>query len=234
MLWDIAIVFGIGLSQLFLTIYAVWVSVTEDKLKIAFIMAVVGALGLALTVYGAIRSVGAQQKLEADIAELKTRSFVDIGPTEFAVDADTHSATYGITFVNVFCPNVGAKIAWLISCGAMVFIDDSSPIDFKEDKTRQEQYFQAFIAEYKEQSPPQSLIPGRWRWGSSAGPASTKPLIDALNNNAKTLVVVGQVTYKDRDNEADITRKTDMCEFMQPPVMSRPTVWHACRVHSGE
>jgi hypothetical protein len=71
MFWDIAIVFGIGLSQLFVTIYAVWVSVTENKLKTAAIIAAVGALGIVLTVYGAIRSGGTQQRLEADIAELK-------------------------------------------------------------------------------------------------------------------------------------------------------------------
>ena len=50
--WDIAIVAGIALSQLFVTIYAVWVSVTESKIKTAGVIALVGTVGIALTVLG--------------------------------------------------------------------------------------------------------------------------------------------------------------------------------------
>jgi hypothetical protein len=235
MFWDIAIVFGIGLSQLFVTIYAVWVSVTENKLKTAAIIAVVGALGIVLTVYAAIRSGVSQQRLEADIAELKTRSFIDIGPTEFGVERDPNGADYGKTFVNVSCANVGAQSAWLISCGGMIFVDARSPIDFGQDKDRQEQFFKTFVTEYKEQNPPQSLLPGVFRGFSAMGPVSTKPLIeDALNRGDKTIVIIGQVVYKDKNKDGDTTRKTDMCDWLQPPVTSRPSVWHACQVHSGE
>ncbi len=71
MFWDIAIVFGIGLSQLLVTIYAVWVSVTEHKLKTAFVLAVIGAMGIALTVYGAIRSGTAQAALQAQLNKIQ-------------------------------------------------------------------------------------------------------------------------------------------------------------------
>jgi hypothetical protein len=69
---DILIVAGIAFTQLFVTVYAVWVSVTDKRITAAFIIGVVGALGVVLTVWGAVRAGVTQQKLEADINELKT------------------------------------------------------------------------------------------------------------------------------------------------------------------
>jgi hypothetical protein len=74
MFWDIAIVAGIALSQLFVTIYAVWVSVTENKIKIAFVIGVIGALGIALTVWGAIRSGTAQAALQSQLDKIENNT----------------------------------------------------------------------------------------------------------------------------------------------------------------
>ena len=68
---DILLVFGIALCQLIVTIYAVWVSVDENKIKTAVVLSIVGAFGIALTVWGAVRSSNSQQKLQDDITELK-------------------------------------------------------------------------------------------------------------------------------------------------------------------
>ena len=165
---------------------------------------------------------------------LPPRSFVDIAPNEFGVESNPSSVNYGRTLVNVSCTNVGTDIAWLTSCGARVFVDDSSPIDFREDRAKQEQYFNKFIVDYKEQNPPRSLMLGVFTWISPSGPPSTKPLIDALDHGDKTLVVVGHAVYKDKDKDGEITRTTDLCDFMQPPVTSPQPVWMACQVHSGE
>ena len=165
---------------------------------------------------------------------LPGRSFVDIAPTEFGVDTNPNSSDRGKTFVNYSCTNVGAESAWLLSCGGMIFIDARNPLDFVQDKDRQEQFFKTFVTEYKEQIPPQSLMPERWRWLSAMGPPSTKPLIeDDLNHGKKTIVIIGQVVYKD-NNKDGITHTTDMCDILQPPVTSPKPVWIACQVHSGE
>jgi hypothetical protein len=71
MLWDILIAAGVAFTQLVITIYGVTLSVQEKRLKIAFIIGLVGVLGIGLTVWGAIRNGISQQKLEADLTELK-------------------------------------------------------------------------------------------------------------------------------------------------------------------
>ena len=71
MFWDILIAAGIGAVQLVITWYAVHISVKENRVRNAFIIGVVGFIGIALTIYGAIRSGTTQIKLESDIAELK-------------------------------------------------------------------------------------------------------------------------------------------------------------------
>ncbi len=71
MFWDIAIVVGIGFTQVALTSYGHHVSINEARLRNAIVIAIVGAAGIGLTVSGAIRSGTSQQRLEADIAELK-------------------------------------------------------------------------------------------------------------------------------------------------------------------
>jgi len=68
---DITIVAAIALCQLFVTVYAVWVSVTDHKLKIAFIIGVVGAIGVVLTVYAAIRAGSTQKSLQAQLDRIQ-------------------------------------------------------------------------------------------------------------------------------------------------------------------
>jgi hypothetical protein len=71
MFWDIAIVAGISATQLIVTIYAVWVSVTEHKLKIAGVIGLIGGIGIAITVWGAVRSISASTDLTTKIAQVK-------------------------------------------------------------------------------------------------------------------------------------------------------------------
>jgi hypothetical protein len=72
MFWDILIAAGVSVTQLAITAYGVIVSVQEKRLKIAAVIGIVGGIGIGLTIWGAIRSGTTQQKLEADIVELKT------------------------------------------------------------------------------------------------------------------------------------------------------------------
>lgn len=71
MFWDILIVAATGFTQLVVTWYGVHVSVQEHRIRNAFIIGIVGAIGIALTVYGALRTGAIQEKLQADITELK-------------------------------------------------------------------------------------------------------------------------------------------------------------------
>ncbi len=71
MFWDIVIVGGIAFTQLVITIYAVVVSVADKKMRSAFIIGLVGAVGIALTVYGAIRSGHTQEALQAQIDKIE-------------------------------------------------------------------------------------------------------------------------------------------------------------------
>jgi len=158
----------------------------------------------------------------------KPRSFLDIAPYELGIDS-----TQGNLFVNVACVNVGPDLIRLLDCGAMVFIHDNTTVgsvNFAVDKAAQEQYFARFIRENKAHVSPRSLIPGNFIWFSPSGPLATPQLIEDLNKNKKTLVVIGQAVYKDDHT----VHKNEECEWMQPPVTSPKPVWVPCLVHNGE
>lgn len=71
MLGDVLIAVVTGFTQLVLTWYGIHVSVRENRMRNAFIIGFVGAIGIAFTVWGAIRSGNYQRKLEFDIASLE-------------------------------------------------------------------------------------------------------------------------------------------------------------------
>jgi hypothetical protein len=68
---DILIVAGIGFTQLVITWYGVHVSVAEGRLRNAFIIGVVGAAGIGLTVWGAIRAGLTQEHLQAQLDQIQ-------------------------------------------------------------------------------------------------------------------------------------------------------------------
>jgi hypothetical protein len=71
MFWDILIVSGIGLTQLVITVYGVYVSVVDNRIRNAVIIGIVGAVGMGLTVWGGIRSSKAQQALQAQLDQIQ-------------------------------------------------------------------------------------------------------------------------------------------------------------------
>jgi hypothetical protein len=64
---DIWIVAGIGFTQVALTWYGVHVSVVDKRLRNAVIIGLIGAAGVALTVWGAVRSGTAQAALQTQL-----------------------------------------------------------------------------------------------------------------------------------------------------------------------
>jgi hypothetical protein len=64
---DLAIIVGVGLTQLILTIYGSYVSVSEFKTRHAVAFVLIGVAGIALTVWGGRRSIKAQVALQGEI-----------------------------------------------------------------------------------------------------------------------------------------------------------------------
>lgn len=68
---DIVIASGIAFTQLALAWYGVHVSVMEHRIRNAEIIGLVGALGVGLTIWGAIRTGLTQQNLETTLARIQ-------------------------------------------------------------------------------------------------------------------------------------------------------------------
>lgn len=71
MLGDILIAAGIGFTQFVITWYGIHVSVERHRVRNAIIIGVIGAAGIGLTVWGAIRGSLTQQNLQAQLTELR-------------------------------------------------------------------------------------------------------------------------------------------------------------------
>ena len=71
MLWDILIVVGIGFSQIVTAWYGIHVSVKENRMRNAIIIGIVGAVGIGLTVWAAIRSGTAQAELKSQLTTIQ-------------------------------------------------------------------------------------------------------------------------------------------------------------------
>jgi hypothetical protein len=69
--WDILIVIGAGLSQLVVTWYGVHVSVKENRVRNAVVIALIGIAGIALTVWATIRSMSAQEHLQTQLDQIQ-------------------------------------------------------------------------------------------------------------------------------------------------------------------
>jgi hypothetical protein len=69
--WDILIASGIAFTQLVITWYGVHVSVSEHRIRNAVIIGLLGAAGIGLTIFGAIRSGTAQQALQNQLDSIQ-------------------------------------------------------------------------------------------------------------------------------------------------------------------
>lgn len=91
MLWDILVSLGIFVTQLVLTWYGIHVSVTEHRIRNAFIIGFVGCVGLLLTIFGTIRSSTAQQTLQSQIDKIEkhteTPPQITVNPTPVTFNA---------------------------------------------------------------------------------------------------------------------------------------------------
>lgn len=71
MFWDIVIAAGVGFTQLVLTWYGVHVSMKESRMRNAIIIGIIGAIGIGLIVYGAIRNNANQQGLQTQLDRIQ-------------------------------------------------------------------------------------------------------------------------------------------------------------------
>jgi hypothetical protein len=68
---DVLIVSGIAFTQLVITWYGVHVSTGKHRIRNAFVIGIIGAVGIGLTVWGAVRSAQAQSALEAQLNQIQ-------------------------------------------------------------------------------------------------------------------------------------------------------------------
>jgi hypothetical protein len=71
MFWDILVASGIGITQLVLTWYGVYVSVAEHRIRNAIFIGVVGFVGVGLTIVGVVRNSIEQGELRTELGEIK-------------------------------------------------------------------------------------------------------------------------------------------------------------------
>ncbi len=90
-MWDIAIVAGIGFTQLVLTWYGIHISVKEHRVRNAIIVGFIGAMGIGLTLYGALRSSKAQIALQSQLDKIQHNTekpptvTVNVPPSTFSI-----------------------------------------------------------------------------------------------------------------------------------------------------
>jgi hypothetical protein len=71
MFWDIAIALGVGATQVIITIYAVVLTLHKKRGRAAFVIGLVGGIGIALTVAATIRNTNGQGELKDQVRDLK-------------------------------------------------------------------------------------------------------------------------------------------------------------------
>jgi hypothetical protein len=68
---DISIVAAIGVTQAVITVYGIILSLQKQRLRTGFVIGLIGAIGIALNVWGAIRSSRSQQALQTQVDRIQ-------------------------------------------------------------------------------------------------------------------------------------------------------------------
>jgi hypothetical protein len=160
----------------------------------------------------------------------KDRGLLTFGPAEIGIFSQ-NTTQAGRLFVNVRCENAGATVLIVGECDAVINIYDGSMDSFAANIALQTQYLKDYLSVHQHaKDASRSVAPHEYMWFSAPGPVATPALVQAINNDKKLLVVVGEAVYQDFVT----TRKNEMCVFAQPPLSAPQPTWHLCTIPTGE
>ena len=251
MLWDILIVGGIGFTQIVITVYGVYVSVVENRMRTAIIIGIVGAIGMALTVWGAIRSGKAQQSLQAQLNTIQQNTerpqpapVVNVTPQVNIPSAEPPSANVSMfsiwsiyqpgepvfkantpAKINLSFKNTGGATADRFRSGGRSYL-----IDKWDDKSERES-----IADFKKSKQPAirkmsgvPMVSGSPReWMTTDGPVLTSDDIIALENGTKSIMLLAEADYSDPHG----SHYVHYCSVVQAPAKTFNVVAHCKGFH---
>ncbi len=257
MLWDILIAAGIGFTQLVLTWYGVHVSVTENRIRNAFIIGIVGAAGIGLTIYGAIRSGTAQQALQTQLDRIQRNTerpqpapVVNVNPPivnfpaqeAFVTLIERNLFKFQIgqhIEVNFTSANLSQQVAARDEYGySLVYVVDTSRIGFDKDAmvspSIEDKQYSAFLTETSKIpiNATRTYGPNQNDFSSAYGPILDAETLKAITNETKAIFHATSYLWRDGGGE----HVNEVCEWMQPNSFepNRAQIWHYCNHHNGE
>lgn len=262
MLKDILIVIGIGLTQVVLTYYGVHVSVKENRTRNALFIGIVGTVGIALTVWGAIRSGDAQTKLQSELDAIKTNTekpqpapIVNVNPAAinfppqeaFVVDTGRGLAQFKVpelivvsfTTANV-SPSVPAISEYQFDRVYLVETEKLGPGgELLVSKAVEEKYYKEFLKSLSniQVTGSRTVGPQQSFIASGFGPRLDKDLETEIQLGNKAIFHAMEFVWKDQAGE----HINEACEWLQPQsftvgaqfVPGTSETWHFCQRHNG-
>lgn len=249
MFWDIAIVAGVAFTQLVITWYGVHVSVKENRTRNAFIIGILGAIGMALMVYGAVRSSVNQNALQAQLDKIqrnteqpakvevtmpplpKQRALIALAGDSMAdgvlIQRDKNPPH--MLFVKHSCKNIGSTItAKNVGCVAKTW-----KVPAKEGipaiQTQRESWSEFSKLVKSRNNDGIDLAPGAGIWNTNdLGMTEMEP---EFVRGDKVILLTGAILYGDDAG----SHKKEFCMWAQPPVSAPYPVWHSCDIgHNRE
>lgn len=225
MLCDVLIAIGIGVTQLVITIYAIIISIKDNRIKRAMIIGGIGFLGIVLMVVATIRNGETQGKLQNDLDSLKSQfspAQVTLAALELSPPIETLTPKkdflIGEAFIvrNGLAKNMRCRFgAFSVRGGESVEQNRSALRKFEREMIGSEP-----VGEDKK--------PGEACYSGLLVKLSENDIREITANPPKRIIyVMGHVSW---NNDAGADFHTDACAWMDPPktrVVSMPG-WHVC------
>lgn len=260
--WDILIASGIALAQLVITWYGVHVSVSENRIRNAVIIGAIGAVGIGLTIFGAIRSGMAQQALQKQLDAIQRNTEkpqpapvvnvnappVNFPPQEAFVTVIGRSLIqFQISLpviVNFTTENLSPTVPALNQYGfdQMYFVETEPLGPNKEllvSKAVEEKYYKIFLKSIANERPDNSrtLGPQQNYTSSRFGAPLDKDLEKEIQLGNKAVFHAMEFVWTDAAGQ----HTNEACEWLQPQSFTPGTsfksgaseVWHYCHGHNG-
>jgi hypothetical protein len=232
MLWDVLLAIGIGVSQVILTWYGVHVSVQEHRIRNAFIIGLVGLIGVVLTVGGTIRNSINQGRLQAQIDKIQRNTeqppIINVQPSPVILpNAKAHTR---VDFLDPF-PNTGVPSLLPFRKDAVpsvnvgfrnggdfqvqeprpdvkIILVDGSPGHIPENTCQKNRHL---VKPYS-QAPWGAMNPhppdGHYLYHSYFGNPLSEDDVTRLNSGNKDLCAIGITAWKDETGRYE----TDFCQ----------------------
>lgn len=257
---DVMITAGIAVAQLITTIYGVLVSIAEKHLRVAAVLGLVGGIGVALTVWAAIRNDRAQTGLQTQLNQIQKNTekpqpapIVNVNPPPvyfppqeaFMTLIDRKLNPVKISDhigVNFTSKNLSGAVSANSEVGwSTVYVVETkqtgmgtSGKEWMVPSDVEDDYFVRFLKEVAKTPPAGDRMygPNETTWTTALGPELDEQMSKELTNQTKAILHV--VEY--RWNDSAGVHINDVCEWLQPNsfLPNNPEVWHYCSRHNGE